>query len=392
MSLYAFNGFVLEQLPIWDNSLPYAAIVYRENVHSREIMLICSDAELKYDPDNGLKVPAGTTIQRCPLMIIDGVMSWHTYIAEKVVNTAYYSTPIWANYDLKTTENKAFILASDPVPFDQITTDKTWVRAGGEKLPEFPDANAEYPNTYVVYSLEFNGYLMIRSKNPAYVALDISTTNVFFQDGYIVSKYLPAYGKPYWDSFVTPRQVVGGMADYSDIIWHSVINNRAGLPYYEASTAPTPWPKFDLKTFCAFLATGLCMPPIPKGARVPIAYSYNGVVLPKLPEWDRSVYPYALLHRGENETDGVYYVFLVGNMKPHHLANGVHFCGYGYAENGDSYKAFKSYTYNPYTTWGEFGYTYTWFLSSNIFWTNTDILDEDGSVYMEASEPVPVYE
>lgn len=104
---------------------------------------------------------------------------------------------------------------------------------------------------------------------------------------------------------------------------------------------------------------------------------YDGAVLPALPEWDRETYPYALIK------DGTYLY------------------------------AFSSYSYNysdgPFITanapkkvwelenaeWVELtNYVNTSVAGnayfSNLVWSNLDILNEDGTVYLAASDPVPV--
>ena len=49
---------------------------------------------------------------------------------------------------------------------------------------------------------------------------------------------------------------------------------------------------------------GLCAPGVGGGQKEATMYSYNGVVLPKLPEWDKTKYPYAIIvHHVINSTD-----------------------------------------------------------------------------------------
>lgn len=47
--------------------------------------------------------------------------------------------------------------------------------------------------------------------------------------------------------------------------------------------------------------TALCGPVVLFPEKQPTAYSYNGVVLPKLPEWDKTVYPYAVIYYQKNK-------------------------------------------------------------------------------------------
>ena len=69
-------------------------------------------------------------------------------------------------------------------------------------------------------------------------------------------------------------------------------------------------------------------------------FLYNGVKLPALPEWDKEKYPYAAMNLGANY--GVLYLL----------------------DNALMAKQFQ--------------------------WANFDILNEDGTLYLAASDPVPV--
>jgi hypothetical protein len=114
--------------------------------------------------------------------------------------------------------------------------------------------------------------------------------------------------------------------------------------------------------------------------KVPVAYLYNGVRLPALPEWDRSVYPYAMIEK--------YTVFMSSAYILRVFAE--------YDDSGAeiSYSnAMWSQADLVNSAWGEWtahdGGTKK---RSAIIWSNFDILNEDGTVYMPKSEPVPVYE
>lgn len=113
----------------------------------------------------------------------------------------------------------------------------------------------------------------------------------------------------------------------------------------------------------------------------PVAYMYNGVQLPELPEWDKETYPYAFING-----DDTYYMLHVTD-KPLKAIDGYMRSEEGtvaheYSELGDG-------------VWKKFYQTniiagvHTLLLP---MWSNRDVLNEDGSVYLSASEPIPVYE
>lgn len=125
----------------------------------------------------------------------------------------------------------------------------------------------------------------------------------------------------------------------------------------------------------------------------PIAYLYNGVPLPPLPEWDRTKYPYVLLdnYKWLNE---IMIALLVCYSEKAET---------GYNDDGDiadwvEIKGTRiefrvNYPINTIPTdWGEpTEYTGGPANRSGI-WSNTDIYLDDGTLYLAASEPIPVYE
>jgi hypothetical protein len=114
-----------------------------------------------------------------------------------------------------------------------------------------------------------------------------------------------------------------------------------------------------------------------------VGYSYNGTVLPELPEWDKTVYPYAYIQMWDTGTQLVLladYEMVINDagkwaIKP---VNGH--VTYNYSTSDSEW-------FKPFIPGGlpvprvEF-----------IKWANFDILNEDGSVYLSASAPIPVYE
>lgn len=115
-------------------------------------------------------------------------------------------------------------------------------------------------------------------------------------------------------------------------------------------------------------------------AKQPVAYLYNGVRLPKLPEWDKAKYPYAFIET----TFGFYYLRVLANpltpdgnsfrMTPPGLVAGAKIDIADYELIGwDEWSEVTEITRDP-------------------LWSNFDVLNEDGTVYLAASEPVPVYE
>lgn len=113
-------------------------------------------------------------------------------------------------------------------------------------------------------------------------------------------------------------------------------------------------------------------------------YSYNGTVLPALPEWDKETYPYAVIWQAQ-----IFHLvetLIVSAEPPTVDGSSVHF--------GDC----LLFSQSVYDEWEdseeETDLTYTIDTTRNSapIWCNSDLKNTDGTVYLSASEPVPVYE
>lgn len=119
----------------------------------------------------------------------------------------------------------------------------------------------------------------------------------------------------------------------------------------------------------------------PYSAPVPVAYLYNGVRLPALPEWDREVYPYAVIVR--DIIDGAYHLFVDEGTTRIPMYN------------GSITSVAMSVKYSIVDdAWVETEL----FETGIIVWANYDVYYNDsvedvgGTLYLAASNPVPVYE
>lgn len=138
--------------------------------------------------------------------------------------------------------------------------------------------------------------------------------------------------------------------------------------------------------------------------RNPTAYLYNGIRLPALPEWDRGVYPYVFiyLYQYDGNPDNSQYVLeytenrvAVGENKALLYTTGSRLSYELVASDGSptissdgSWVFDKEYDADTYSTW--------YFSIGNYrrtpIWANHNIDNPDGTVYLAASDPVPVYE
>ena len=136
--------------------------------------------------------------------------------------------------------------------------------------------------------------------------------------------------------------------------------------------------------------------------KTPVAYLYNGVRLPKLPEWDKVNNPCAAIMR--IEVDGTAHALLaVAQYADSRFAirnnkNGdpvVMAKVSGYYVGINSFNCIAMF-YAPLSG-GEWVATTESFScnAEDLIWSNFDVADartDDGTVFLAASDPIPVYE
>ena len=117
------------------------------------------------------------------------------------------------------------------------------------------------------------------------------------------------------------------------------------------------------------------------GKGEPVAYLYNGVRLPKLPE---SEYKYVLIQ----QLNSRWFQAFATKEKPYVSDKYLYFPSESML--WDNYYAFD-YTYTD--DWGAIEGASAGLnqVASSFIWSNTDILNTDGTVYLSASDPIPVY-
>lgn len=140
---------------------------------------------------------------------------------------------------------------------------------------------------------------------------------------------------------------------------------------------------FDLKSFLTGLTLGLAGKPVLLGGqKTPVAYLYNGVRLPALPEWDRESYPYAYIddHSTHFHTLRCFAALPTVSDGLVVKSGGIQYvCPH--SDVGDNTK---------WTLQSSSGSNILYPVEWN--WTNFDLSDSDGNVLFTASDPIPVYE
>ena len=114
---------------------------------------------------------------------------------------------------------------------------------------------------------------------------------------------------------------------------------------------------------------------------------YVGAVLPALPEYDKTVYQYATLFYHETSTVSQYVVF-VTDIRPYAEEYNVRIqagskCTVSEINVGEA----------EWGTFYESDFPNGGLIDNDlIIWSNFDLLFEDGSVFLDASDPIQIYE
>ena len=164
------------------------------------------------------------------------------------------------------------------------------------------------------------------------------------------------------------------------------ILNSDGSVYIAASEPVPVVEKFPIREWIGWLLAGLCSRPLPMGARVPVAYLYNGVRLPGLPkEWNPETHPFACLFT----TGGNVYTL---RMMPSDSYYTTYFNKRVFmSDNGCLEATNVTGDTDRFTLTERTGGVYI-SLTDKTIWVSFDLVNEDGSIFLAASDPIPVYE
>jgi len=139
----------------------------------------------------------------------------------------------------------------------------------------------------------------------------------------------------------------------------------------------------------------------------PVAYLYNGVRLPALPEYDKEKYPYAVMYKVELNGEDMYYAYAL--TKESYLLREISgstgkewmwlkgvapylrtVCGQNSGWDG-LFSESVGWDYIDSTLSDAVGYNGE--TTKPFIWANHDVLETDGTIYFsKCGEPVPIYE
>ena len=262
----------------------------------------------------------------------------------------------------------------------------------GVELPQLPEwDNVAYPYALIYRHIESGNYYL-RCGEQAFVDRTHATVPNIYQSGKSVWYSNDGSAWKYGDSDVAGDTI---SPTYNNIIWtnHNILSTKDSSVYLAASdpipvtSSPAPDPTSMLMGWLVGRAIAG-----QRGKKAepsePIAYLYNGVQLPKLPEWDKEKYPYAYITASTSPRR----LILTATNKKVMRTNGT--CSVTATNPYDSYAVYEltdgewvSGTYNG-------SFIAVW-CSEDLYYSSvlSDDTDSDlaGTLYLAASEPVPVY-
>lgn len=381
------NGIILPALPEWNKeAYPYAVMVYDTN--KVRLMVFSVPAFASQTEYNYVRVFPNADGYCC--MWYGTNDNLEQVSKDLAINTSAYGMSVhdgfavWSNHDICFEDGTIFISASAPVtetPTDYIG-DVGYV---GAVLPPLPEWDKEqYP--YAVICKYLNvlgsviGYDIVVSNRPLFMTKS-EPPHLWQPSG--TNSSITMSAKLYLDRTVddTPPGEWGK--------WGSPYDSYGpGARWWDEPI----WADYDVELCDGFLhpmgETALfATEPIPVEL---VGYSYNGTVLPALPEWDKETYPYAVITGSYVSYFGEILYSLDLTRTPLIYDE----------KTGDITVEEKGYSI--YATfreskggWGDFEQVKMasdWAKSDDFVWTNNDIVRADDSVHYLASDPVPVYE
>ena len=279
----------------------------------------------------------------------------------------------------------------------------------GVKLPELPEYDTEkYKNALITRDGTGVYRLRVINKKPWYtpsttrshktyydcVHVNMSTTSGFctyaLSDGAWVEVGVTttSFGAVFAYGSVSDSD------EKQELIWSNWDILDSDDVLYFAASDPVPVNPPDPLSLVMGYRVG-CAIRANRGKKQPVAYLYNGVQLPPLPEWDREMYPYAVIAHMRSGT------FRSLVLSPSPLVVEIRL-GYGTTDDYFGVLCDDGVTKKVYfLTTDETAWKYSFdgipnvgepFAEYVVDWSNADVCGADGTLLLSASDPVPVYE
>ena len=396
-SKVSYNGVELPDIEtVWDKTkYPYAYMAYADMLGGMYLVVFCS-CEAYQDGDVTKTKTAGTGVGVSYIPDFDE--DWQfveetSFEANEVLggNDIIATPHVWCSHDILNADGSVYLAATEPVHSGNIglRNGETVTYYDGAVLPPLPEWDkTKYPYAYVCVNPSADYHHAIYFTNiPVFVCYAMES-----------GKYTHLYQTEIV-SYVKYRRPKEFNPDADDVwVYDYAYTDSDGL--FDQGFVPI-WANVDVERInrwrtndtypytYEYEATGeiaiAASDPIPVSGLV--GYSYNGTVLPALPEWDKTVYPYASIWNL-----GIYnYLWISsqpqyiaaasdGNDAIHSLTPNIGYC-YEIDRSEDGWLRLSDDNYGG----GQYLKYY------DFIWCNAPI-EKDGTVVYERTDPIPVYE
>lgn len=373
--IFYYNGILLPELPRWDKEkYPFGAIWKKED--KEKYFFIASSTEYTVQSD-GTKI-----FESYPEVYYEAV----DYDWEASFNPYTYKV-VWSNYKVYKDSGSLYLSPSEPVDYIP------YYLYNGFPAPVLPENIKYYSHYLLAVKPKYNGEFcaqIITFYDENLPTYDPSTGVV--NSSIRAAFYYPSGDDSFWihpwrrDNSPDPEEY---SVNKDNLVWtnttiEGLMEASEPVPFEYTTTDP-----FGMTRHTAFSIGQIMGQRIreQRNGREHIAYLYNGVRLPKLPEWDREAYPYAAITY-KKHVDGSWGATLFASVTKYTATST------GLYSGSLSIGNIEFSVDNKTESWEAKSGVYTY----PIIWANYDVYYSDiaedvgGTLYLAASDPIPVYE
>lgn len=365
--MYSYSGHKLPALPELPEGCTHAVIYY--DTEDSVYYLFCSSERIVYNENNVPQLPATT--------------SWGGY-ACRAGGTYWFSATFTPEGDV---ENPDYYL------LDQVLlwTNTDICQKDTDTVVLAATTPLQYPTITSISSSR--SYTLGEEAETLICEASVNDGELSYQ--WYHGEEAVGEGNSY-----TPDVSVVGSEGYYCIVTNTVSDTQLTTTSKTITITVEEEKKFPVVAYVSGLVARLHSRrmPYPYSHRAPVAYLYNGIRLPALPEWDRGVYPYAVIEYYGGLAHLIVFDAAVSYNK-YNLSSTATASGLGEKDGSK-----VSYMVATLMSGGEaistpiFGDTvYSGQCygasESDIVWANYDVADnKNGGTLIAASDPIPVYE
>lgn len=326
-----------------------------------------------------------------PFGFSDGQTWKNTSYSDYEIYMGPTRTIVWSSVDiLNNNDSTTYLAATSPIPLD------------GMQVIEWDGDVTDLVSTTTPYAYKISDVVL--TKDEMTNAVFAMTDGTDISAGALGEQSTITEGTGYiatsWIWSVSQANATQGGLTFPETGLYAINVSGAYVTlfaYTPAAEPETPKWQFNLQDFLSGAASAAASRGVLR--REPIAYLYNGVQLPGLPEWDVGTYPYAWISKGQ-----------YSNQYTLHISTGL----VNYRSWGDKGTLFylypisvpisvqQAYLSEDELDNGEWEFTWSKTYEENPvdsssgfglpIWSNFDVMNHyDSSTYLAASDPVPVY-